>query len=214
MRIVIERRAVRRVWITVQPSGQVVVLASPRYAERTLLQLVAKHRQWIERQRQRYRTMGRLIVGPGELLYRGKVYRIVQRKRLGSDVLLYPHRRIIASGENLDDPEIQRQWYRNEAERLVRRRTRQLAERYGFHYAAVKIGDYRSAWGYCSRDGVIAFDWRIVKVPPQVMEYLILHELVHTDVPDHSSRFWRQLERICPDYRDAIEWLRTYGRWV
>lgn len=120
MRISIERRAVRRVWIKVHPNGQVVVVASPRYALRTLQRLIERHREWIERQRARYRGMERISLAPGEMLYRGCVYRFVLRPRLGASVLLYPHRRIIASGENLLAPLLQRQWYKWEAERLVR----------------------------------------------------------------------------------------------
>lgn len=214
MRIRIVRRAVRRVWIRVHPSGSVVVVASPRYAEHTLWRLVERHREWIQRQRQRFRSMERIQLAKGELLYRGKAYRFVQRVRLGATVLLYPHRRTIESGENLLDAAIQRQWYTNEAERLIRRRTRQLAERYGFRYRQIEVGDYASAWGYCSHDGIITFDWRIAKVPPFVMDYLVLHELLHTKIPHHGPRFWRRLDAICPDYRRAVEWLNTYGRWV
>ncbi len=214
MRIRIVRRSVRRVWIRVQPSGSVVVVASPRYAEQTLWRLVERHRDWIERQRQRYRAMDRIRIAKGELLYRGQAYRFVRRPRLGDTVLLYPHRRTIESGADLLDATIQEQWYANEAERLVRRRARQLADRFGFCFERVEIGNYTSAWGYCSRDGVITFDWRIAKVPPLVMDYLVLHELLHTRIPHHGAQFWRRLGTICPDYRRAVDWLNTTGRWV
>ncbi|MCX7930898.1 MAG: M48 family metallopeptidase [Chlorobi bacterium] len=214
MRVRIERRWVRRVWITVEHTGTVVVTASPRYAESTLQRLIERHRAWIERQRERYRTMDRIRLHPGQLLYRGQVYRFVCRQRLGEQVLIYPARAIIESGENLLDPAIQRQWYSNEAERLLRRRVGQLAVRFGFYYWRFRVGDYVSAWGYCSADGTLTFDWRIAKLPPHVMDYLIVHELLHTKIPHHGPRFWRRLEDLLPNYRRAVEWLRTYGRWV
>jgi predicted metal-dependent hydrolase len=214
MRISIERRAVRRVWIKVHPNGQVVVVASPRYALRTLQRLIERHREWIERQRARYRGMERISLAPGEMLYRGRAYRFVLRPRLGASVLLYPHRRVIASGVNLLIPSVQQQWYVWEAERLVRRRARHLARRYGFTFTRIEIRDYTSAWGYCSPEGVITFDWRIAKVPPSVMDYLILHELVHTKIPNHGPRFWRKLEASYPAYREAVAWLNSYGRWL
>ncbi|RMF36164.1 MAG: M48 family peptidase [Chlorobiota bacterium] len=214
MRICIERRAVRRVWIKVHPNGQVVVVASPRYTVRTLQQIIERHREWIERQRARYRGMERICLAPGQMLYRGRAYRFVLRPRLGASVLVYPHRCIIASGANLLAPSVQRQWYMWEAERLVRRRARQLARRYGFTFTHIEIRDYTSAWGYCSQEGVITFDWRIAKVPPSVMDYLILHELVHTKIPNHGPRFWRKLEALYPAYREAVAWLNSYGRWL
>ncbi|MCS7000604.1 MAG: SprT family zinc-dependent metalloprotease [Bacteroidota bacterium] len=215
MRIWIERQQlVRRVWIRVEPDGQVVVTAPPWYGERLLWRLVERHREWIERQRRCYRAMDRIIIGREELLYRGHVYRFVLRRGLGSEVLIYPRLRIIASGANLLSSPIQRQWYINEATRLVGRRLRQLAERYGFRFTDFAIREYASAWGYCTSDGTITFDWRIVKVPRFVMDYLLLHELVHTKIPHHGPRFWQQVERLCPAYHKAVHWLRTYGRWI
>lgn len=214
MHVQIVRRRVRRVWITVHSTGQIVVTASPRYSTLRLQQLIERHRPWIERQQLRYRQLPKIVLQCDELLYRGRVYRFVCRQRLGASVLIYPRRRIIASGVNLLDPVIGQQWYENEAARLVRRRAVQLASRYGFTFARVEIRNYSRAWGYCSSDGLITFDWRIVKVPPFVMDYLILHELVHTKIPHHGLRFWQRLESICPAYRRAVEWLNSYGRWV
>jgi len=214
MRIRIERRSVRRVWIKVHPNGHVVVVASPRYADKTLERLIERHREWIDRQRTRYRSMERIRLASDELLYRGRIYRFVLRPRLGSTVVRYPQRRIIAGGRNLLAPSFQRQWYMEESRRLVVKRARRLALRYGFHFERIEIRDYTSAWGYCSSDGIITFDWRIAMLPPRVMDYLILHELLHTKIPTHGRRFWRHLETLCPSYRAAIEWLNSYGRWL
>ena len=55
-------------------------------------------------------------------------------------------------------------------------------------------------------------NWRLIQMPPAVADYVILHELVHLEHPNHSRRFWRGVERVCPEWRAAERWLRRHGR--
>jgi predicted metal-dependent hydrolase len=55
-------------------------------------------------------------------------------------------------------------------------------------------------------------NWRLIQMPADVCDYVILHELVHLDHPNHSRRFWRGVERVCPEWRSAERWLRRHGR--
>ena len=84
-----------------------------------------------------------------------------------------------------------------------------LARQHGFDVAAVSIRSQRTRWGSCSPAGRISLNWRLVQAPAEVSDYVLLHELVHLKVPSHSRRFWRALERLCPDYRHARDWLRA-----
>ena len=70
----------------------------------------------------------------------------------------------------------------------------------------------RSRWGSCSRGGLISLNWRLVQMPPTVRDYIILHELAHVRVPNHSAKYWRGLAQLCPDYRAAEAWLKANGR--
>jgi predicted metal-dependent hydrolase len=87
-----------------------------------------------------------------------------------------------------------------------------LAAGLGLEVAAVSIRDQRSRWGSCSTRGHIALNYRLLQMPPDVREYILLHELMHLRQPNHSRRFWSLVEKVCPRFRDAERWLKTIGQ--
>ena len=86
-----------------------------------------------------------------------------------------------------------------------------FAARYGLAVTRVTVRSQRSRWGSCSRDGNIALNWRLLQMPPAVCDYVLLHELMHLRQPNHSAKFWAEVEAVCPDYASARTWLRTDG---
>ena len=75
----------------------------------------------------------------------------------------------------------------------------------------VVVRDQASRWGSCSTTGVLSFSWRLILTPPFVLDYLAAHEVAHLAEMNHSPRFWRLVERMCPRWRRAKAWLETYG---
>jgi len=91
-------------------------------------------------------------------------------------------------------------------------RVHALAARHGLHVNRVSIRNQRSRWGSCTRSGHIALNFRLVQMPEQIRDYVLVHELMHLRQQNHSRRFWRLVEAVCPDFREAERWLRTEGR--
>ena len=85
--------------------------------------------------------------------------------------------------------------------------------------AGVSIRNQRTRWGSCGRDGHISLNWRLVLMPPEVRDYVLIHELMHLRRLDHSPAFWKLVAAACPGYREARQWLRhqrsgvTIDRW-
>jgi len=82
---------------------------------------------------------------------------------------------------------------RPQAERELPARLMELAARHGYHVAGVTVRNQRSRWGSCSPAGRISLNWRLAQVPPEVRDYVLLHELTHLAVGNHSPRFWKIL---------------------
>jgi predicted metal-dependent hydrolase len=97
---------------------------------------------------------------------------------------------------------------RRRAERELPARLRDLAVRHEFSPRHVTIRDQRSRWGSCSPSGDISLNWRLVLMPDYVRDYVLLHELAHLQIADHSRRFWRLMSKICPEWPIARRWLR------
>ena len=91
------------------------------------------------------------------------------------------------------------------------KRTEELAYRLNFNYNKIYIRSQRTKLGNCSEEKNISFNWRLIKAPEFVIDYLIIHELVHTKIMNHSGKFWTMLKSLYPDYKDAIIWQDKYG---
>jgi len=91
-------------------------------------------------------------------------------------------------------------------------RCRTLAASVDLDVRRVSVRNQRSRWGACSSRGTVTLNWRLVQVPPAVRDYVIWHELAHLSVPNHSRRFWRRVDELCPAWREHERWLRTNER--
>jgi predicted metal-dependent hydrolase len=100
---------------------------------------------------------------------------------------------------------------RVEARELVSGLAEEEAERLGVAYRRIRIGDQRTLWGSCSAAGTLSFNWRLVLAPLEVLDYVVVHELCHLRVPNHSKSFWTLVEGSRPDWREQRDWLRKHG---
>jgi predicted metal-dependent hydrolase len=112
---------------------------------------------------------------------------------------------------HLDPSSVSEAEARRTARRLVSQLARQEAERIGVTYGRIRIGGQRTLWGSCSPRGTLSFNWRLVLAPPEVLDYVVVHELCHLRVPNHSRRFWELVERHRPRWRVQRDWLRAHG---
>ena len=92
--------------------------------------------------------------------------------------------------------------------------TFRLAKVHGFNPGRVTIRNQKTRWGSCSSTGAISLNWRLIQVPAFVRDYVILHELVHLDHLDHSTRFWERLAKTCPNLNAAEAWLKLHGNRI
>jgi predicted metal-dependent hydrolase len=97
------------------------------------------------------------------------------------------------------------------ARELVSALAEEEAERIGVEYRRIRIGGQRTLWGSCSPGGTLSFNWRLVLAPPEVLDYVVVHELCHLRVPNHSRRFWALVERHRAHWRQQRDWLRDHG---
>ena len=102
-------------------------------------------------------------------------------------------------------------WYRRQARSYLLRLVRQEVARLELMPKRVAVRDQRTRWGSCSSQGTLSLNWRLLLVPEDVARYVVIHELVHLDIPNHSKAFWRTLGNACPSWQQASAWLREHG---
>lgn len=101
--------------------------------------------------------------------------------------------------------------YRKEARRRITERAAYFAEKMGVDYGRIAIKAAKTRWGSCSAQGNLNFHWKLILMPPAILDYVVVHELAHRIEMNHSPRFWAQVERILPDYRERRRWLKENG---
>jgi len=102
------------------------------------------------------------------------------------------------------------QWYKKEAKEKLSERIYHYSNRLQLFPGGIKITSAKSRWGSCSRDNNLCFSWRIIMAPLNVLDYVLIHELVHIKEKNHSKRFWSSLGSIVPDYKKHRHWLRRH----
>jgi predicted metal-dependent hydrolase len=105
-----------------------------------------------------------------------------------------------------------KRWYIAEAEKEIRSRSMWFSMMTGYSPASVRITDARQRWGSCTCKGGLNFSWRLIQAPLEIVDYVIVHELVHLRQPDHSRKFWVKVEALMPDYKRRRTWLRENER--
>jgi predicted metal-dependent hydrolase len=95
------------------------------------------------------------------------------------------------------------------AERELPVRTRELALLQGIVVRRISVRAQKTRWGSCSARGTISLNWRLIQAPPHVVDYLIIHELMHRREMNHSARYWKLVAGAFPDYRRAEQWLKS-----
>ena len=111
----------------------------------------------------------------------------------------------------LDPSAVSESEARMTARRVVSQVVQEEAERIGVVFRRIRIGGQRTLWGSCSPGGTLSFNWRLVLAPPEVLDYVVVHELCHLRVPNHSRQFWALVERHRPYWRQQRDWLRDHG---
>jgi predicted metal-dependent hydrolase len=201
--------------LIVNHQGRLIVRAPLHTSESQIRKIVAQKTSWIEKKkrlvllRQPLPEVERFREGR-EFHYLGRLYplAVVDRRQ----PLLALNGRFELARPALPDAErVFEKWYRTQARKVLAERVPQLANRFGFQFQRLSVNGARTRWGSCGIRGSLNFSWRLVMAPEQVIDYVILHELAHLRIRNHSSQFWELVEKLMPEYRQARAWLKQNG---
>lgn len=101
--------------------------------------------------------------------------------------------------------------YRQQAAQVLSERAAYYAKQMGVAYRRITIRGQKTRWGSCSSQGNLNFNWKLMLCPKEIQDYVVVHELAHLKEMNHSRAFYEEVEKILPDYREKMGWLRRYG---
>lgn len=203
-----QSRRARRMSLRVSRlDGRVSITVPPSAAQSEVLNFLLSKEGWLQRHITDVAPVSIPQIG-GSLLFQGEALPIraatVKRPIIRNAEVLAP----------ANTPDLGRKL----AAMLKARAREELMGRSQFHvakldrrFAKITLRDTRSRWGSCSSTGALMYSWRLIMAPPDVLDYVVAHEVAHLVEMNHSPRFWALVENLKPDFKDHKAWLRTHG---
>ena len=102
-------------------------------------------------------------------------------------------------------------WYSTRASEWLEHRVADLAQHVGVALEGISVRDLGYRWGSCGQSSILNFHWRIAQLPPLMIDYIVVHELIHIDEPRHNAAFWRRVKQVIPDFAERKQWLAENG---
>jgi hypothetical protein len=207
-------RQARRYTLRIHAASRDVVLTMPpRGSVKQAREFAQKNGAWIAARLRRLPDA--MPFAHGTLLpLRGVSHRIDHRKGTRGSVWTESDGEtplLCVAGEAPHLPRRVRDYLKCEAKRELEAASRAAAQALGVGIRRVSVRDQSSRWGSCSSTGVLSYSWRLILAPPFVLDYLAVHEVTHLIEMNHSRRFWRLVEKTCPDMARAKAWLNAHG---
>lgn len=145
--------------------------------------------------------------------YLGKNYKLDVVKE-AVDGIAFQGKFLIAEHNLQRGKAILEQWYKQKAKEKITPLVERFARQLGVEYNDILISDLKYRWGSCTLKGNLNFNWRLIKAPQFVINYVVIHELAHLLELNHSERFWNIVRVQMPNYLEAKEWLKGSGEFI
>ena len=217
------RRSARRkktVAVIVEPTGSVLVVAPERLSIDRLDAIVTRKAQWIIRRRRRTEGYGpplspREFVSGESVLYLGRNYRLkVHPGETGAAKLRGGWLHVPAPAGAQQAAHVRAalvSWLRRHASVRLPERVAVRQPKAGIPLPRIIVANQQRRWGSCDQCGTTRLNWRIIQAPMRLVDYVVVHELVHLRHRGHGRDYWQAVGRVMPDYERRREDLRACG---
>jgi predicted metal-dependent hydrolase len=215
----------KRVRIQVSVEKGLVIVVPKRFSPSRVSSLIEKNRQWIERAFEKAKSLQGSVDRSSDsqlseqisLLALGQTWTVLFSRDDTKPVLVreMPPATLLVQGSIGDAAACAnalKKWLTQRAKENLIPWLKRVSDETELPYSSVSIRQQRTRWGSCSSRGSISLNTRLLFLPPELVTYVLVHELCHTRYLNHSVRFWRLVESYLPDYRHSDRQLREVGR--
>jgi predicted metal-dependent hydrolase len=203
----------RTIGLQVTSDARLIVRA-PHFASQEYIQrLIQTKAGWIVSKQEYFRQkrtampVRRFLPGE-EFLFLGERYVLAAAQDLPKAVVL-DGGLMISSVVLANAREHLENWYKAQALVYITQRVEYFGRLHGLKYASIKVNSATTRWGSCGYKDTLNFTWRLIMAPLRVVDYVVVHELMHLKQKNHSKAFWAEVARIVPDYKKDERWLKA-----
>jgi hypothetical protein len=206
--------------IAIRVKGKRVTIKVPFFINNNLIQqLVNKKLSWIKKQlniQSKFLPLEKkLYINDEKFLYLGKYYKLKILKNKKYSVNIEGDFLQVNVKNELNILKVKKllkEWFREKSFIYFKKETYNYAKINNLKINSVKVREYKARWGSCSNKGDISFNWRLIMAPPKIIEYVIIHELMHLKEHNHSPKYWNYVKSLYPNINEAKEWLMYNGQ--
>lgn len=201
--------------ISVERDRSVIVRAPQGISAEKIECIVQSKKDWIiekinHEQKYPAKLIPKEFVSGETLLYLGRNYQLLVVDNEIDDVE-FNQRFIISKSNQKNANKLLKDWYFERAKIKIEHQVKKYAKHLGVKYKEIKISDMKYRWGSCTPNNVIIFNWKLIKAPMYVLDYIIVHELAHLIEPNHTPKFWNIVSIQIPQYGKCRNWLKQNG---
>jgi predicted metal-dependent hydrolase len=206
-------RSARKTLVMEVKEDGALIVRSPRHTDiERIRRFVSTNGEWIERKRSRALAKPpprpKLFVEGEEFLFLGRSYSLhldydAPHLEIVNNRLILPRRWLGIAEVKLVE------WYKHRAREYLDERCLHFAVVVGVTVNKWRLTSPERRWGSCGANGTLNFNWRLVMTPPEVLDYVVLHELMHLKYFNHSPEFWAAIREQCPDFKQHKSWLKA-----
>ena len=208
--------------INVTLASQVIVLAPNNFSREKIKTIVKKKALWILEKQEHFKRLAMLfpekeLVSGEQILLLGRKYRLKIKeenylsipKLSGRRLFIYVHSNLAPEDRKEIIKDTLIKWYFEKSSKIIKQRVNRYSKLLNMFPKKVIIKDQKKRWASCSKDGTLRFNWRISMAPVSIIDYIVVHELCHLKIKNHSSDFWKLLSIEMPDYQNRRNWLKN-----
>ena len=205
------RRNVKHARLKVHEDGNVFLYVPLDLSDEMISKIISIKSDWILSKKQYFQKKKTIKLQRNEILLYGHRYSYFYSSKYASKTIINYKSRIINSRKNLLDAIEQEKWLKTVARKYISARIDTLSQELSLPYNKLYVRSQESKWGNCSKEKNISINWRIIKAPIFVIDYVIIHELCHTIIMKHTKQFHTLLQSHYPHCEQAVAWLNDYG---
>ncbi len=202
--------------------GAVSIVVPESTSAEKIDQILANKRQWIREKiflhQEASPVSTKKYVSGEAFSYLGRNYRLKVQRGPFAPVKLINGRLVVSTPYGSERPHMIRnaltRWYKHQADKKLRVKVDRYASIIGVQPTGTGIKSFKSRWGSCTSNGRVDFNWKIIMAPIRMVDYVVVHELCHLKKHDHSPAYWREVERIMPDYQKCRNWLKENSDFI
>lgn len=205
----------KTITITVERDRSIIVKAPIDANPHRIDKIVESKKLWIYKklnEEQKYDEVkkGKEFVSGETVLYLGKKYRLEIEKSNIEEIKFF-NKFIVAAVSADRAASAFKNWYKQKAFSIIVPRVKKYAKNVGVNYNKIMVSELKYRWGSCTPKDNLNFNWRLIKAPMFVIDYVIVHELAHFIESNHTHKFWNIVEIQVPKYLKAKQWLKEHG---